>query len=378
MTNLPLLDGAIVEAELDDRGEQRLVAHGPAAVDASTRVNLVLSAMADLKAIRTFIAQELQEGIDKDFAMIPGTTKKNLLQPGAQKVCSFLNVYPQYELQSREIGDPAAGHVEWTVTCRLFSRASGQQVGEGVGSCTSMESRYRYRGGEVELTDMPVPKSYWVDRDPAVLGGKNHVAKKDENGRWVIGIKTGEKVENPNVWDVRNTVLKIAKKRSFVDATITMANLSEFFTQDLEDLDIFELRTETKTDAGSAHAPSASAPEPEPRADLDRGNDSSLTTPSSKATRAPASGSKAQTATILPASCTAADKRWLRDKKKEGDPEAARCGYVYDSNKTKWSITGGPRTWTLVEAAIRGQAKVTVTYRVNGDYRNVEKIEEAL
>ena len=34
-----------------------------------------------------------------------------------------------------------------------------------------------------------------------------------------------------------NTVLKIAKKRAFVDAVLTMSGLSGYFTQDLEDMD---------------------------------------------------------------------------------------------------------------------------------------------
>ena len=35
-----------------------------------------------------------------------------------------------------------------------------------------------------------------------------------------------------------NTVLKMAKKRALIDATLLVASLSDIFTQDLEDMDI--------------------------------------------------------------------------------------------------------------------------------------------
>jgi hypothetical protein len=41
--------------------------------------------------------------------------------------------------------------------------------------------------------------------------------------------------ENPDIADLYNTVLKMAKKRAFVDATITATAASDFFTQDVED-----------------------------------------------------------------------------------------------------------------------------------------------
>jgi hypothetical protein len=43
------------------------------------------------------------------------------------------------------------------------------------------------------------------------------------------------KIENPDIADTYNTVLKMAKKRAYVDATITAAAASDMFTQDMED-----------------------------------------------------------------------------------------------------------------------------------------------
>ena len=42
-------------------------------------------------------------------------------------------------------------------------------------------------------------------------------------------------IPNPDISDQVNTILKIAKKRAFIDATLLAVNASEFFSQDLED-----------------------------------------------------------------------------------------------------------------------------------------------
>jgi len=52
----------------------------------------------------------------------------------------------------------------------------------------------------------------------------------------IEGQQTG-RVQNPDVADTINTVLKMAKKRAHVDAAIALARCSDMFTQDVEDFD---------------------------------------------------------------------------------------------------------------------------------------------
>jgi len=109
-----------------------------------------------------------------------------------------------------------------------------------VGSCSSMESKYRFQTGPKESTGKAVPKEYWDVRksDPpkaqSLLGGKGFGTMKNDSGQWVISIQ-GEKVENTNPADQFNTVLKMAKKRAHVDAVLTVTAASDIFTQDIED-----------------------------------------------------------------------------------------------------------------------------------------------
>ncbi len=53
----------------------------------------------------------------------------------------------------------------------------------------------------------------------------------------IVGQEVGRK-ENPDIADTYNTVLKMAKKRAFVDASLTATAASDIFTQDVEDMDI--------------------------------------------------------------------------------------------------------------------------------------------
>jgi hypothetical protein len=71
------------------------------------------------------------------------------------------------------------------------------EVGSGVGFCSSLEDKYRY-------------KSVW----------ENNVKKQ---------------VEIENHINLANTILKMAKKRCYVDATLSSTMASFIFTQDLED-----------------------------------------------------------------------------------------------------------------------------------------------
>jgi hypothetical protein len=57
---------------------------------------------------------------------------------------------------------------------------------------------------------------------------------KLEDGSWVIG-KRGERVDHPDIADMYNTVLKMAKKRAYVDGILSATAASDCFTQDIDE-----------------------------------------------------------------------------------------------------------------------------------------------
>jgi hypothetical protein len=198
-------------------------------------INAVRGTMDALKAIRTFIKNEFIKDID--FGVIPGTGgKPTLYQPGAQKTAMYFNAAPDHQVERHELGN---GHVEFVATTRFIHRGTGAMIGSGVGSCSSMEKKYRYRGSsrkcpkcgaEAIIKGRQEYGGGWICYDKK--GGCK--AKFKDNDPAIVGQAAGD-VENPDIWDTRNTVLKMAVKRSFVSAALSLGCLAELFTQDIGD-----------------------------------------------------------------------------------------------------------------------------------------------
>lgn len=173
---------------------------------------------------------------DVHYGKVPGCgDKPTLLQPGAQALLQLFNCGPRFELSKRDL---ERGHRLVEVKCVLVHNASGRTVGEGVGVCTTMEKKYRYRK---------------LDRACPECGQANIRKSKSDRGGWYCWAKTGGcganfedgdqriesqqvgEVEYDNPFDYYNTVEKIACKRAMVHAACNITGASEIFTQDVED-----------------------------------------------------------------------------------------------------------------------------------------------
>lgn len=149
------------------------------------------------------VHQILEKVMQKNthYGTVPGCgSKMVLLKPGADVLAMTFRLVPQFKVERTDLG---GGHREFDVTCSMFG-PDGSLLGQGVGSASTMEGKYRYR------------KHYCPEGD-----------KKDSYG------KTFKRIENEDIADVYNTVLKIAKKRAHIDATLTVTGAADLFTQDL-------------------------------------------------------------------------------------------------------------------------------------------------
>lgn len=193
-----------------------------------------MSKQAMLEQVK--IIQDTLQTVMKDgehYGKIPGCgNKPTLLKPGAEKISTTFHLAPAYEIITTSLPN---GHREYQVICTLKHIMTDTIVGQGVGSCSTMEGKFRYRTGEVVFTGKPVPHEYWNDRKPELIGGKGFGVKKNDAGKWEI-VRAGEKVEHDNPADYYNTCLKMAKKRAHVDAVLTATAASDIFTQDIEDM----------------------------------------------------------------------------------------------------------------------------------------------
>ena len=220
----------IVPAQTD----QRAVSLGASPEISALTVEQVLGQVALIQRIMT---AAMKEG--EHYGRIPGCgDKPTLLKAGAEKLCLLFRLAPAYNVNERQL---ERGHREYRVMTTLTSITTGVTIGQGVGCCSNMEAKYRFRAGAAEITERAVPRVYWEIRqdDPAkaqeLIGGKGFTVKKVDGQGWMIA-KSGEKAETDNPADHYNTVLKMAKKRALVDAVLTTTAASDIFAQDLEEI----------------------------------------------------------------------------------------------------------------------------------------------
>lgn len=164
----------------------------------SLDLDAVQGTLAKINQFQVVIQNTLKA--DHDYGIIPGTTKPTLLKPGAEKILMLMGLTSEYHITER-IQDYDKGFFAFTVRCELYK--NGMKVTEGVGHCNTKEKKY----------------------------------------------------VNQDAYTLANTCLKMAKKRAQIDATLTVASLSEVFTQDIEDMQEFlqqeQMETMTPTDAAN-------------------------------------------------------------------------------------------------------------------------------
>ena len=139
--------------------------------------------------IEAIVAKYLRPGVD--YAVIPHTTKPSLLKGGAERLAFIFGFRVSCEIVNRienfDPATPANSFVQYESKVIVYNR-DGAVVSEGYGSCNSAESKFL--------------KQPFANRV--------------------------------------NTVLKMSKKRAYVDAILTATCASSVFTQDMEDIANFQ------------------------------------------------------------------------------------------------------------------------------------------
>ena len=185
------------------------------------------------------LVEEIKQAVMKDgthYGTIPGCPKPSLYKPGAEMLLMAFRLCSDHEVEIRELGD---GHREYT-TRTYIKTAGGLLLAVGIGLCSTMESKYRYR---FEQRKCPSCGKEAIIKGKEEFGGgwicfkkKGGCGEKFDDGDDAIESQSGGKVENPDLADVYHTVLQMSKKRSLVCGARTATACSDFFAQDLEDL----------------------------------------------------------------------------------------------------------------------------------------------
>lgn len=190
---------------------------------------------AQVEVIQDVMKAVMKPGVH--YGVIPGTgDKPTLLQPGAEKIMMTFRLVPDFTILTK-VEEP--DFIAFTVKCTLTSLRSGVVVASGIGSCSSRESKYRWRK---------------VGRSCPECGGDTIIKGKDDfGGGWLCWKKNGGcgakfpdndgritkqeagRIPNPDLWDQHNTILKMAEKRAKVAAVLNATAASDIFTQDVGD-----------------------------------------------------------------------------------------------------------------------------------------------
>lgn len=141
--------------------------------------------------MKDFVSKQLTNDINGDYAKIPGTPKNTLLKPGAEKLCLLFNLGFQFEIVNQFI-DFAIEEVSFLIKCQVYRKSDKEVIGEYMGFCSNQEKKYKSQAAT----------------------------------------------------DIVNTILKMAQKRAFVGATISATGASDYFTQDLDEMEVRSRKTE--------------------------------------------------------------------------------------------------------------------------------------
>ncbi|WP_339196692.1 hypothetical protein MKY27_17730 [Solibacillus sp. FSL R5-0449] len=149
----------------------------------STLPDLIITsteAKVRIDKLQEFVKTSMVRGVD--YGSIDGFSKPTLLKPGAEKLCDAFGFSKTVDVINR-IEQWDVGIFSYEVRVTLSNKVTAAVEAEGIGSCNSKETAFRYQ-------------------DP---------------------------------FTIVNTLLKMAKKRALIDAVLSATRASGLFTQDIED-----------------------------------------------------------------------------------------------------------------------------------------------
>jgi|GEM_PF-2003312 len=200
--------------------ETQIAQPGPLPVRQLELVAQVEQTVQMMQALDDIMHRVLKRG--PDYNTIKGCgDKPTLLKSGAEKLLKAFGLgVTTIDVHEKPVGED--GHVEFEVVTTITHLASGATVGVGIGSCSTMENKYRRE------------RAYRNALTPDQLAESEPLTSFDKHSRQTrISDKQVYVPTNPH--DKRNTVLKMAKKRSMIDGVLTAVAASHMFTQDVED-----------------------------------------------------------------------------------------------------------------------------------------------
>ena len=115
--------------------------------------------IADVISMKATVQDVLKSQMQEDvhYGKIPGTgDKPTLLKAGAEMLRMVFNMNTICDASDVTIDTDDKGHKTYEICMHILNK-EGIKVATGLGCCSTMESKYKYRS---QLTDRKVPSEY--------------------------------------------------------------------------------------------------------------------------------------------------------------------------------------------------------------------------
>lgn len=208
---------------------------------------------ADVRQHVNLIQEVMAAVMKKDthYGVIPGCKQPSLYKAGSEVLLTTFRIAVSLKIEDLSTDDS----VRYRVTVVGTHQQSGIIVGEGIGECSSDETKYKWRRCYVKQEFEHTPENMRRIKYSQPKGS----AKVYED----MEVRTDPA-------DVANTVLKMAKKRAQIDLTLTATAASDIFTQDVEDMPEELREHDDKTSVQQQRKVDSQPHGPYPEADFDR------------------------------------------------------------------------------------------------------------
>lgn len=172
-----------------------------------------------------------------DYGQIPGTNSKpTLLKSGAEKLCVMFRLCPRYVTTKTFFGE----HMMVETTCTI-TNLDGDTLGQASSVCSTKESKYAYRKSE---RTCPACGAAAIIKGKAEYGGGwlcftkkgGCNAKYADRHPDIIGQPVG-RVQNDDLADSYNTVIRIAEKRAYIAAVRLVTGTSSLFDEEVPEVE---------------------------------------------------------------------------------------------------------------------------------------------
>jgi len=176
---------------------------------------------ARINAIQHLMQDVLKK--DVDYGQIPGMSKDtppSLFKPGSEQILAMFQMAVEPIVEDLSSDDC----YRFRVQVRITNAVTRQFLGAGIGECSSNETKYKWRKTWIQEE---------FDTTPEDRRRIKFSRYKSNGGAWVDKKEMQVRQEPA---DLANTILKMAKKRAQIDATLTVTGASSMFSQDLEDM----------------------------------------------------------------------------------------------------------------------------------------------